>query len=133
MGKQRENRCWNIMSQRDLKSPQSPFQSDSEEILSGSVERRTEHRVVLKVEGATLRQPGGSAAKVTLLDLSTNGFCTEWPYLIRKGDCVWLKISGLEAIHATTIWDRNYTIGCKFDAPIHPAVLARTIKLLKGG
>ena len=121
------------MSQRDMKSPQSPFQPDSEETVSGSVERRTEPRVVLRVDGATLRQPGGSAANVTLLDLSANGFSTEWPYVVRKGDCVWLKMSGLEALHATTVWDTNYTIGCKFDAPIHPAVLARTIKLLKGG
>lgn len=121
------------MSHRDLKSPQSPLQPDSQETVSGSVERRTEFRVELKVEGATLRQPGGSAAKVTLIDLSANGFCTEWPYVMRKGDCVWLKISGLEAIHATIVWDANYTIGCKFDMPIHPAVLTRTIKLLKGG
>lgn len=121
------------MSRRDLHPSQSPLGQGSEETVCGSIERRTEPRIVLKVEGATLRQPGGSAAKVTLLDLSANGFSTEWPYVLRKGDCVWLKISGLEAIHATIAWDANYTIGCKFDMPLHAAVLERTIKHLKGG
>ena len=52
---------------------------------------RAEPRVLLMVEGATLRVPGGSAAKVTLRDLSRQGFCTEWPYVLHRGQRVWLK------------------------------------------
>ncbi len=74
---------------------------------------------------------GGSADKVILRDLSAHGFRTEWPHILQKGDRVWLRIPGFEALPATVAWDVNYTIGCKFDTPLHTAVLARIIELLK--
>lgn len=74
---------------------------------------------------------GGSSDKVILRDLSAHGFRTDWPYVLQKGDRVWLKIPGLEALLATVVWDVNYKIGCKFDTPLHPAILAKIIDLLK--
>ncbi len=92
---------------------------------------RSEPRIALNVEGPTLRVPGGSAAKVVLQDLSREGFRTEWPYIVRKGHRVWLKIPGFEIMAATVAWEERYTIGCKFGTPLHPTVLARVIALLK--
>lgn len=97
----------------------------------GIIESRKEPRVDLCVDGPTLREAGGMATSVRLLDLSRHGFRTEWPYQLQKGRRVWLKIQGLEAMAAIVAWEANYTIGCKFDAPLHPAVLARIISLHK--
>ena len=95
------------------------------------LEHRKEARVDLCVDGPTLREAGGTAAHVRLLDLSRNGFRTEWPYRLEKGRRVLLKIPGLEALPATVAWEANYTVGCKFDAPLHAAVLARIVSLHK--
>lgn len=106
----------------------------SEELRSSPqrlLEHRKEPRVDLCVDGPTLREAGGTAAPVRLLDLSRHGFRTEWPYRLEKGRRIWLKIPGLEAMPATVAWEANYTIGCKFDAPLHAAVLARIVSLHK--
>lgn len=89
-------------------------------------------RVDLWVEGPMLRQAGGTPIRVKLHDLSTHGFRTEWPYKLRRGERVWLRIAGLEALSALVAWERDYTIGCQFEAPIHPAVFARILENLKG-
>jgi hypothetical protein len=95
------------------------------------LEHRKEPRVDLCVDGPTLREAGGTAAPVRLLDLSRHGFRTEWPYRLERGRRIWLKIPGLEAMPATVAWEANYTVGCKFDAPLHAAVLARIVSLHK--
>lgn len=92
---------------------------------------RVTPRVDLWVEGPTLREAGGSAVKVKIHDISTHGFRTEWPYKLRPGDRVWLRIAGLEALSALVAWENNYTIGCKFETPIHPAVFERIVESLK--
>lgn len=94
---------------------------------------RREHRVNLQVEGPTLRQPGGAPAAIKLHNLSVHGFRTEWPYKLRRGDRVWLKISGIEALSALVAWEKGFTIGCKFETPLHPAVLAKIVSIYKRG
>ena len=89
------------------------------------MDSRKEPRVDLCVDGPTLREAGGTAAPVRLLDLSRHGFRTEWPYRLSKGKRIWLKIPGLEAMPAIVAWEANYTIGCKFDSPLHAVVVAR--------
>ncbi|MFO1239637.1 MAG: PilZ domain-containing protein [Sphingomonadaceae bacterium] len=91
---------------------------------------RAEPRVLLMVEGATLRVPGGSAAKVTLRDLSRQGFCTEWPYVLHRGQRVWLKFPDFEIFAAKVAWDQRYVIGCEFDTPLHQAVFSRMIVMM---
>jgi hypothetical protein len=59
------------------------------------MDSRREPRVDLCVDGPTLREAGGTAAPVRLLDLSRHGFRTQWPYRLQKGKRVWLKIQGL--------------------------------------
>jgi hypothetical protein len=41
---------------------------------------------------------------------------------------VWLKLEALEAWRATVIWANEETIGCEFDQPLHPAVLATLLR-----
>lgn len=96
-----------------------------------SPDGREEQRVALMVEGATLRVPGGSATKVTLRDFSRQGFCTEWPYILHKGQRVWLKVPSFEIFPAKVAWEMRYTIGCEFDTPLHHAVFSRIVALMK--
>lgn len=120
------------MSQRKTASETEPAASPTPPGNNGgSLRMRREHRVDLDIEGPTLRQPGGAAAAIKLHNLSAHGFRTEWPYKLRRGDRVWLKISGIEALPAIIAWEKGFTIGCKFEAPLHPAVLARIVSALK--
>jgi hypothetical protein len=90
-------------------------------------DQRSEPRLPLTCNGPTLRERGGSASPVTLLDLSTRGFQVEWLYPIDCGARVWLKLSGLESLEAVVVWAGRVTIGCKFERALHPAVLARIV------
>ncbi len=89
---------------------------------------RKEKRVDVWFDGPTLREPGGSPMQVKLHDLSSGGFRTSWPYTLRKGATVWLKIPGLEALEARVAWHENFQIGCSFTQPLHPAVLNAVVR-----
>ena len=92
---------------------------------------RREPRISLEVDGPHLRQPGGTPAAVRLHDLSVHGFRTEWHYHLRRGDRVWLKLDGIEALPALVAWEKGFTIGCTFETPLHPAVLAKIVAAFK--
>jgi hypothetical protein len=73
--------------------------------------------------GAGLRQRGASGVAVQIIDLSTHGFRAATHLDLQKGSDVWLKLPGLEALHARVAWMDGYLIGCEFLRPLHPAVL----------
>jgi hypothetical protein len=73
--------------------------------------------------GAGLRQRGASGVSVQILDLSTHGFRASTHLDLEKGADVWLKLPGLEALHARVAWMNGYLVGCEFVRPLHPAVL----------
>lgn len=73
--------------------------------------------------GAGLRQRGASVVTVQILDLSTDGFRASTHLDLPPGADVWLKINGLEALHARVAWMNGHLIGCAFVRPLHPAVL----------
>lgn len=73
--------------------------------------------------GAGLRQRGASGVSVQILDLSTHGFRASTHLDLQKGADVWLKLPGLEALHARVAWMDGYLVGCEFLRPLHPAVL----------
>jgi hypothetical protein len=73
--------------------------------------------------GAGLRQRGASGVTVDILDLSTHGFRASTHLDLQTGADVWLKLPGLEALHAKVAWSNAHYIGCAFERPLHPAVL----------
>jgi hypothetical protein len=78
--------------------------------------------------GAGLRQRGASGVSVQVLDLSTHGFRASTHLDLQKGADVWLKLPGLEALHARVAWMNGYLVGCEFVRPLHPAVLQMVVR-----
>ena len=76
---------------------------------------------------ATLRRQGESKFHANVADLSESGFRVESHYAIPMGAQVWLTLPGLAAIPATVAWSSGQSLGCRFDSPLHPAVLDRVI------
>lgn len=82
---------------------------------------------------ATLRRQGESKFNANVADLSESGFRVESHYLIPTGAQVWLTLPSLAAIPATVAWSSGNSLGCRFDAPLHPAVLDRVIAAARAG
>ena len=78
--------------------------------------------------GAGLRQRGASGVTVQILDLSTHGFRASTHLDLQQGADVWLKLPGLEALHAKVAWSNAHYIGCAFERPLHPAVLQMMVR-----
>lgn len=76
---------------------------------------------------ATLRRQGETKFNAHVADLSESGFRVESHYVIPMGAQVWLTLPGLAAIPATVAWSSGNSLGCRFDTPLHPAVLDRVI------
>ena len=78
--------------------------------------------------GAGLRQRGAHAVSIQVLDLSTTGFRAATHLQLLEGSDVWLKMPGLESLHARVVWMRGHLLGCEFVRPLHPAVMAMLVK-----
>lgn len=76
---------------------------------------------------AHLREPASKAAMVTMADLSREGFQIEHHRQFIAGASVWLRLPGIEALAARAMWSNGRRLGCKFDAPLHHAVLEKLI------
>ena len=80
------------------------------------------------VLGAGLRQRGAHAVTVQVLDLSTIGYRAATHLELVPGSDVWLKMPGLESLHARVVWMRGHLMGCEFVRPLHPAVLDMIVR-----
>jgi len=80
------------------------------------------------VLGAGLRQRGAHAITVQIMDLSTHGFRAATHLELEPGADVWLKMPGLESMHARVAWMRGHLMGCEFVRPLHPAVLDMVVR-----
>lgn len=78
--------------------------------------------------GAGLRQRGASGVTIQILDLSTHGFRASTHLDLARGADVWLKLPGLEALHAKVAWMDGHLVGCAFERPLHPAVLQMMVR-----
>ncbi len=78
--------------------------------------------------GAGLRQRGASGVTVRILDLSTHGFRASTHLDLQAGADVWLKLPGLEPLHAKVAWTSAHFVGCAFERPLHPAVLQMVVR-----
>jgi hypothetical protein len=78
--------------------------------------------------GAGLRQRGAHAVTVQIMDLSTHGFRAATHLELEPGSDVWLKMPGLESMHARVAWMQGHLMGCAFVRPLHPAVLEMVVR-----
>jgi PilZ domain len=88
-------------------------------------------RIELQTQ-AGLRQLGYRPKKIELLDISNLGCRVEMAEQLTLGESVWLRLPGLESIHAHVAWTRDWTAGLEFAKPLHPAVLEMLLARLKG-
>lgn len=72
---------------------------------------------------AGFRESGVHKALVSVFDLSTDGFRIETFMGVRADATVWITLPGLEARQARVVWVKGDFVGCKFDSPLHAAVL----------
>ncbi|MDB5671557.1 MAG: PilZ protein [Alphaproteobacteria bacterium] len=82
--------------------------------------------------GAGLRQRGAHAITIEVLDLSITGFRAATHLTLEAGSDVWLKLPGLESLHARAVWQRGHLLGCEFVRPLHPAVLEMLVRAVSG-
>ena len=92
---------------------------------------RKSERIAVEV-GAGLRQRGASGVSVRVLDLSPEGFRVSTHLELANGSDVWLRLPGLEPLHATVAWSQGHYIGCAFERPLHPAVVDMIVRKAGG-
>ena len=115
--------------QSGLGSDGSGFDAELSRWPSANRERkaRRSERVAVEVS-AGLRQRGASGVSVRVLDLSPEGFRASTHLELNNGVDVWLRLPGLEPLHATVAWSAGHFIGCAFERPLHPAVVDMIVR-----
>lgn len=92
---------------------------------------RQSDRVPLGCE-IEFRRHGDTRYRVELIDLSPQGCQIAPPIRVQTDESVWLRVAGLEAIHASVCWAKEWRVGLEFDQPLHPAVFDMLVKRLGG-
>lgn len=88
-------------------------------------------RVPLNCE-IEFRRHADSRYPVELLNFSPEGCCISPPVRVEAGESVWLRIPGMDTIHAHVAWTEQWKVGLEFDTPFHPAVFDSVVKRLGG-
>ena len=70
-----------------------------------------------------LRVGNGPWRAASVVDLSREGFRLAWLPDCAAGKDLWVRIPGLEAKPATVRWRDNRGVGCRFERPLHQAVI----------
>lgn len=94
--------------------------------------QRQSERVPVQFDAGLRPRGGASAVSVQILDLSAHGFRIDSQLDLAVGTDVWLRLPGLEPCHAKVAWTEGYFAGCKFERPLHPAVVDMIISRMKG-
>jgi hypothetical protein len=95
-------------------------------------EGRRAARVAIEL-GAGLRARGGTGVSIDILDLSVSGFRASTHLALAPGADVWLRLPGLEPYQASVAWSKGNYVGCKFERPLHPAVLEMIVARIQRG
>lgn len=80
--------------------------------------------------GVVLRRSGQLNYPVRLYDLSIYGCKVEFVERPRLGECVWVKVEGLESLEALVRWVRGAAAGLEFRHPIHSSVYEALLERL---
>lgn len=70
-----------------------------------------------------LRRAGESWFSSRITNLSQEGFCIDSFVTLEPGTVIWIMFPGFEGRRATVRWIEGHQVGCRFDAPLHQAVL----------
>jgi len=92
-----------------------------------TAQERAAERINVSMQAA-LRQRGASGVGVQVADLSTKGFRATTHLTLERGTDLWLRMPGIEPVHARVAWARGHQIGCEFVRPLHPAVLDMIVR-----
>lgn len=97
-----------------------------------SDEHRQEERAHVQIP-VGLRQQGCNAFNADVRDLSRHGFRVETHIPIRVDSYIWLRLPGLSPLAAIVAWSSGMSHGCRFVAPLHPAVADKVIAAYAAG
>ncbi len=70
-----------------------------------------------------LRVGNGAWRLASMVDLSCEGFRLAWLPDCTPGKTLWVRLPGIEARLATVRWRDDRGVGCRFDRPLHAAVI----------
>lgn len=84
-------------------------------------EARAAHRRRVNIR-ALVREAGTARVDIDLVNLSATGFRFESYYGFAVGARVFLTIPTLQPLEAVVAWRGDHAFGCRFLAPLHPAV-----------
>jgi len=76
---------------------------------------------------AQLRETACKPDKVDLLDLSREGFRFSHHRSFHVGTQLWITLPGMGSLLAEVKWSDGIRTGCRFQDPLHEAVLARVL------
>lgn len=107
--------------------PFGAMQAELSTCPSSAAGARQADRAHCKID-AGLRQRGASGITAQVLDLATHGFRASTHLDLPKGTDVWLKLPGLEPLHARVAWMNGCLVGCAFVRPLHPAVMQMVVR-----
>lgn len=77
---------------------------------------------------AQLKESGTCKFPIHVRDLSVTGFKFESSSRLHPGARVWLTVPGLAPLEAEVKWRDRFLYGCRFYAPLYPAVLDHIAK-----
>lgn len=92
----------------------------SEPVFQATSSRKVERKVY---KASVQFRAGSKRAAVKVSDISPLGARVEGVYLVRAGDCFWIKIGPIEPIEARVAWVEDFQFGCEFLRPLSPLIL----------
>ncbi len=91
---------------------------------------RANRRVAVSAE-LFIRQSSTQLFRTTLSDISVTGFKMESCTSLNADQLVFVTLPGLQTLAARIIWEDYHDYGCRFTAPLHPAVLDHVVSALR--
>lgn len=76
-----------------------------------------------------IRRPSEPWFKSSIADLSTAGFRLQSFMKLSSGDSFWIMLPGFEGRRSQVLWTKGHEAGCRFERPLHPAILDHIIKV----
>ncbi len=119
--------AWDSKLRSPAKAEVKSFYAQLSTSSSQTAHERGAERVNVSMPAA-LRQRGASGVSVQIADLSTKGFRATTHLQLQRGTDVWLRMPGIEPVHARAVWTRGQQVGCEFVRPLHPAVLEMIVR-----
>lgn len=89
--------------------------------------RRAERRSV--TVSVRVRRPGETWFRSKIADLSVTGFRLQSFMKLCTGDSLWIMLPGFEGRRALVLWTNGHEAGCRFERPLHPAILDHIVRI----